>query len=123
MSADHRIPGDKSFFRIGEVARIATVSCSKLRFWEKRFARLAPARGGTGQRRYTREDVKMILFVKDRAEEGFGVLYKALTTPGRAKSIGFLSPFEMMRTVRRDRHAANRILDCVTSTLQGNLRS
>tara|TARA_B100000676_G_C17583714_1_gene583354 strand:+ start:35 stop:400 length:366 start_codon:yes stop_codon:yes gene_type:complete len=73
MSADPRIPGDKSFFRIGEVARIATVSCSKLRFWEKRFARLAPARGGTGQRRYTREDVKMILFVKDRAEEGFGL--------------------------------------------------
>ncbi|MEC7752254.1 MAG: MerR family transcriptional regulator [Myxococcota bacterium] len=73
MSADPRIPGDKSFFRIGEVARIATVSCSKLRFWEKRFDRLAPARGGTGQRRYTREDVKMILFVKDRAEEGYGL--------------------------------------------------
>jgi len=73
MSVDSRIPGDKSFFRIGEVARIATVSCSKLRFWEKRFDRLAPARGGTGQRRYTREDVKMILFVKDRAEEGYGL--------------------------------------------------
>ena len=73
MSADPRIPGDKSFLRIGEVARIATVSCSKLRFWEKRFDRLAPARGGTGQRRYTREDVKMILFVKDRAEEGYGL--------------------------------------------------
>ena len=73
MSADPRIPRDKSFFRIGEVARIATVSCSKLRFWEKRFDQLAPARGGTGQRRYTREDVKMILFVKDRAEEGYGL--------------------------------------------------
>lgn len=73
MNGDPRIPGDQSFFRIGEVARIATVSCSKLRFWEKRFGALQPARGGTGQRRYTREDVKLILFVKDRAERGFGL--------------------------------------------------
>ena len=73
MMRDSRIPGDQSFFRIGEVARIATVSCSKLRFWEKRFGSLQPARGGTGQRRYTREDVKLILFVKDRAARGFGL--------------------------------------------------
>lgn len=55
---------DKLFYRIGEVSRIAEVSPSVLRFWENEFPRIKPNRTETGQRRYRRSDVELILSIK-----------------------------------------------------------
>lgn len=55
---------DKLYFRIGEVARICGVPSYVLRFWEREFPQLRPAKGGTGQRLYRRRDVEMALQVR-----------------------------------------------------------
>ena len=50
------LPGlpDKTYYKIGEVARIAEVRTSVLRFWETELPFIAPEKSGSGQRLYTR---------------------------------------------------------------------
>lgn len=65
---------DKLYFRIGEVARICAVPSYVLRFWEREFPQLRPAKGGTGQRLYRRRDVEMALRVRQLLyEEGYTI--------------------------------------------------
>lgn len=65
---------DKLYFRIGEVARICAVPSYVLRFWEREFPQLRPAKGGTGQRLYRRRDVEMALRVRRLLyEEGYTI--------------------------------------------------
>ncbi len=62
--SDPRIP-TKQFFRIGEVAKIAEVKTSVLRFWEKNFEKLSPEKSKNNQRVYSRADVQLVLQIKD----------------------------------------------------------
>lgn len=55
---------DKLFFRIGEVAKLAALPPSTLRFWECEFQSLTPIKTKTGQRLYCRKDVELILQIK-----------------------------------------------------------
>ena len=50
---------------MGEASRIAQVPSHTLRYWESRVGLLKPARRSSGHRRYTREDLEMILRIKD----------------------------------------------------------
>jgi DNA-binding transcriptional MerR regulator len=70
---DPRIP-DKEYFRIGEVAEIASVEPFVLRFWESEFARLRPSKTRTSQRVYSRKDVSLVLRIRDLLyEEGYTI--------------------------------------------------
>lgn len=51
-------------YRIGEVARLAEVEPSVLRYWETEFRTLRPLRTKSGQRQYTQADVRRILQIK-----------------------------------------------------------
>lgn len=65
---------DKEEYKIGEVCDIAGVKPFVLRYWETEFTELAPAKGAGGQRTYTREDVQLILRIKQLLyEERFTV--------------------------------------------------
>lgn len=55
---------DKLYYKIGEVAGIAGVRSSVLRFWESEFEFLKPEKSPTGQRLYTKKDVDLILELK-----------------------------------------------------------
>lgn len=55
---------DKLYFKIGEVAKIAEVKPSVLRFWETEFVFLRPDKSLSGQRLYSRNEVELILQVK-----------------------------------------------------------
>ncbi len=55
---------DKVFFRIGEVARITGVKTHVLRYWESEFRSLRPKKSPSGQRRYRRSDVDLVLELK-----------------------------------------------------------
>src|SRR4051812_40251350 len=55
---------DRLYFPIREVARITGVEAYVLRFWEKEFPMFRPIKGGSGQRRYRRQDVEMALEIK-----------------------------------------------------------
>jgi DNA-binding transcriptional MerR regulator/mannose-6-phosphate isomerase-like protein (cupin superfamily) len=51
--------GDKSYLRIGDVARLVGISCSVLRDWEN-LGLLRPPRTPSGYRLYTTEDVELL---------------------------------------------------------------
>lgn len=55
---------DKLFFKIGEVADVAGVKTSVLRFWETEFPFLKPVKSSSGQRLYSKNEVDLILQVK-----------------------------------------------------------
>ncbi|MGF1508533.1 MAG: MerR family transcriptional regulator [Myxococcota bacterium] len=63
-SDDPRIPHRQSSFRIGEVAQIVGVKPYVIRFWESEFSAIRPQKTETGQRRYLRSDVALLLRVK-----------------------------------------------------------
>jgi len=54
---------DKLYFKIGEVAKIAQVEPFVLRYWQKKFKHLRPQQNKKGQRRYTRQDVELVLTI------------------------------------------------------------
>lgn len=61
---DARIP-DKLYFKIGEVAEIVGVKPHVLRYWESEFSRFRPAKSSKNQRLYRRQDIELVLKVKD----------------------------------------------------------
>lgn len=71
---DPRIP-EKHYFRIGEVAEIASVEPYVLRFWETEFSSLTPAKNKSNRRTYSRSDVAMVLRIRDLLyEEGYTIV-------------------------------------------------
>src|SRR5215468_6029234 len=56
---------DKPYFKIGEVAAIAGVAASVLRFWETQFRALNPEKTRTNQRVYARKHVELALRIKE----------------------------------------------------------
>ena len=58
-----RIP-DKLFFKIGEVADLASVEQHVLRYWEDEFEALRPNKNRSGQRLYEKKDVELILKIQ-----------------------------------------------------------
>ncbi len=56
---------DKLYFRIGEVSKIVGLPTYVLRFWEKEFSKIRPKRTSSGQRLYTRNDIELILKIKN----------------------------------------------------------
>ena len=59
-----KIP-DKIFFIIGEVSKIAGVKAHVIRYWETEFPTLKPQKRSDGRRVYRRQDVDLILRIKD----------------------------------------------------------
>lgn len=55
---------DKTYFKIGEVARLANIKTSVLRYWETEFTFLNPEKSSAGQRLYTRQDIEMVQQIK-----------------------------------------------------------
>ena len=55
---------DKLYYKIGEVADVARVRTSVLRFWESEFSFLKPEKSTTGQRLYSKREVDLILQVR-----------------------------------------------------------
>lgn len=55
---------DKLFFKIGEVADLATVEQHVLRYWEDEIDALKPTKNKSGQRLYQKRDVELVLEIK-----------------------------------------------------------
>ncbi len=54
----------KFFYSISEVSGITGVKPHVLRYWESEFKLLRPKKGRAGRRRYTPEDIKLVLLIK-----------------------------------------------------------
>jgi DNA-binding transcriptional MerR regulator len=55
---------DKLYYKIGEVALMAGVKTSVLRFWESEFEFLRPEKSTKGQRLYSKNEVDLVLQVR-----------------------------------------------------------
>lgn len=64
VTAEQSIP-DKLYFRIGEVAKLIGVKPYVLRYWETEFSEISPVKSKTKQRLYKRQDVELILRIRD----------------------------------------------------------
>jgi DNA-binding transcriptional MerR regulator len=58
------IPGEKRYFRIGEVSRIIGVETYVLRYWESEFPQIRPSRADSNQRTYQRKDLEVLSKIK-----------------------------------------------------------
>lgn len=52
-------------FSIKEVSNISNVKPYVLRYWEKEFNLIIPIKSKGGQRKYRKDDVEKILYIKD----------------------------------------------------------
>ena len=79
----------KLYYKIGEVARMAGVRTSVLRFWETEFDFLKPEKSTTGQRLYSMREVDLVLQVRRLLyDEKFTIegVRQRVTPKGRLKS-------------------------------------
>ena len=89
-----KIP-DRTYFRIGEVAKLIGVEPYVLRFWETEFKAMAPPKSRSKQRMYRRRDLETILTIKH-------LLYaERFTIEGARKRM-----LELQREARRGEAAA-----------------
>ena len=51
----------KVYWTIGEVAKMVHQATSAIRFWETEFPWLSPKKGKRGNRKYTREDLAIVI--------------------------------------------------------------
>jgi len=63
-----KLPG-KRYFRIGEVAKMASLPSHTLRYWETEFKFLQPKKAATGQRMYEKNDVESVFLLKHLLHE------------------------------------------------------
>lgn len=56
---------DRLYLRIGEVSRITGIKPYILRYWESEFDPFAPQKSRSNQRLYRREDIELVLTIKD----------------------------------------------------------
>lgn len=61
---DPRIPEGRSFFKIGEAAKITGVKPYVLRYWETEFSWIRPTKTSARQRLYRRQDLALILQIR-----------------------------------------------------------
>ncbi len=65
---------DKLYFRIGEVSELTRTKAYVLRYWETEFPMLRPVKSKSGHRHYRRQDVVLVLKIKNLLyEKGFTI--------------------------------------------------
>ncbi len=117
MSAD--LP-DKTYFKIGEVARLADIKTSVLRYWETEFTFLSPEKSSSGQRLYSKQDIslvqqiKQLLYQEKYTIEGvrkkLGKRSKPQPPPQESASVAPASYHELLKQVRQELVALRQIL-------------
>jgi len=103
---------EKLFYKIGEVAEVAGVKTSVLRFWESEFTFLKPLKSRSGQRLYSKDEVDLVLQLKDLLyKEKFTIegVKKRVTSKGKLiktedllDSVNVLDYTTMLKTVRNE---------------------
>lgn len=56
---------EKLYFKIGEVSTLLEVQPYVLRYWETEFPQITPVKSRTGQRLYKKQDVELLLRIKE----------------------------------------------------------
>jgi len=67
------MPLNKTFYKIGTLARESGISPGLLRAWEKRYELWSPERGSGGQRLYSEEDLHLICHTAKATRQGLRI--------------------------------------------------
>jgi len=79
-----RIP-EKTFFKIGEVAKLLDLEPHVLRYWETEFEELKPRKTKSGQRSYQHHDIELLVVIRH-------LLYEDMyTIAGARRQLKFMS--------------------------------
>jgi len=74
------------YFSIGRVSKIVELPQSVLRYWETVFEALQPMKSDGGTRRYTQDDIDLILEIKNLLyKKKFTIAGAQFTLAGRGK--------------------------------------
>ena len=127
LKAHAEVIPDKLYFPIREAAQLTGVEPYVLRFWEKEFPMLSPAKENSGHRRYRRKDIELILEIKRLLyDQGFTIpgarsrLQQATSPASRSSSGGSgkqtkpssaASPGPLLRSIRRGLNEILTLLD------------
>ncbi|MCL6468813.1 MAG: MerR family transcriptional regulator, partial [Ralstonia sp.] len=60
-------------YRSGEAAKLARMSASTLRIWERKYAVVAPPKSASGQRLYTEEDIERLRLIRGLVDCGHAI--------------------------------------------------
>jgi DNA-binding transcriptional MerR regulator len=90
---DRPLP-DKPFYKIGEVAEIAGVKPSVLRYWETCFARLRPDKTRANQRIYSKRQLAVVLEVKELLYDRGFTIEGARKHLSRARATAGIATFD-----------------------------
>jgi len=111
---------DKTYFKIGEVARLADIKTSVLRYWETEFAFLSPEKSSSGQRLYSKQDIflvqqiKQLLYQEKYTIEGvrkkLGKRSKPQSPPQETAPVAPTNYHELLKQVRQELVALRQIL-------------
>jgi len=109
---------DKPFFKIGEAARLCALKPYVLRYWETEFRSIRPQKTRSGQRLYRRQDIELLLRIRQLLHEQRFTIEGART---RLRELGHdeavappLPPPEVnAETLRRIKHAVRELIGLV----------
>ena len=109
---------DKPFFKIGEAARLCAVKPYVLRYWETEFHSIKPQKTKSGQRLYRRQDVELLLRIRNLLYDQRFTIEGART---RLRELGHdeaapppLPPPEVdVETMRKIKHAVIELIGLV----------
>ena len=96
---------EKTYYRIGEVAKITRVKPYVLRFWESEFNVIAPPKSRSKQRMYRKKDIETILMIKHLLyNQGFTIkgARRRLSERGRGGARAPLDPLKELAEIRED---------------------
>jgi DNA-binding transcriptional MerR regulator len=69
-----KLPLSKLYYTISEVAEMFDVNASLIRYWEKEFKTLSPAKNRNGSRKYTEKDIEDFNHIYELVkEQGFTI--------------------------------------------------
>ncbi|MCA9673337.1 MAG: MerR family transcriptional regulator [Myxococcales bacterium] len=110
-----RIPEGKLHFKIGEVSRLTGVKPHVLRYWESELSALRPEKTPSGQRRYRRADVEMVLVIKRLLyDEGYTIAGANETLNKRSKNPhGAAAVAQLVETLQQARAAVIELIELV----------
>ena len=95
-------PIEKTYYSIGEVAKLFGVATSLVRFWESEFDVIKPRKNKKGNRQFTQEDVKNFQLVYHLVKEKGHTLQgaKEIIKQGKNKADDKLDALSSLKRVR-----------------------
>ncbi len=85
---------DEARLKIGAVAKLTGLSAHNLRKWEERYGAVTPHRTASGERLYTREDVRRLVLIRRLSSAGVPIGQVAKASLAELERISETTPVE-----------------------------